>query len=316
VTGVQTCALPISLAWSHGLLEPDERRVFRRLAVFQGGFDLPACAAVVGDDTLDDWAVTEALAGLVERCLVALAPGNGSDGGPRYRLLESTRAFASSLLNQAGERNGIGRRHAAWMHQRFEQAFEELGTRSDTGWREAFGADLDNLRAALHFCLVERQAPELGIGLAGWSADLWPILSLLDEGRRLLDLAAAAITDATAPRAAAALHDGIGYLWQDADPRRALQARQRAEQLWRQAGDRRWVRSVLGQAWNQLYLDQLDESEQALAATAEAVEASLHLKALHRTTLGALRQRQDRHAEALAAYEEALALRQIGRAHV
>ncbi|MBQ0958756.1 winged helix-turn-helix domain-containing protein [Ideonella sp. 4Y11] len=301
--------LSATLDWSHGLLGDTERGVFRRLAVFQGGFDLAACLAVVGDAQIDDWCVTEALASLVDHCLVALAPGAGSDGGPRYRLLESTRAYAASLCTAAGERVAVGLRHAQWMHGRFEQAFEELGTRSDTGWREAFGPDLDNLRAALHFCLVERQAPELGIGLAGWSADLWPLLSLLDEGRRLLALAQAQLTPQTEPRAAAALWDGTGYLWQDADPRRALEARLQAEALWRQAGDRRWVRSVLGQAWNRLYLDQLAASEQALNDTALAVEASLHLKALHRTTLGALRQRQDRHAEALAAYEEALALR-------
>lgn len=301
--------LSATLDWSTGLLDDTERCVFRRLAVFQGSFDLPACLAVVGDGPIDDWAVTEALAALVDRCLVAMAPGTGSDGGPRYRLLESTRAYATSLSVQAGEHLGVSRRHAHWMHGRFEQAFEELGRRSDTGWREAFGPELDNLRAALHFCLVERHAPELGIGLAGWSADLWPLLSMLDEGRRLLSVAQALLTPDTEPRAAAALWDGTGYLWQDADPRRALEARLQAETLWRQAGDRRWVRSVLGQAWNRLYLDQLDAAEQALGDTALAVEASVHLKALHRTTLGALRQRQDRHAQALAAYEEALALR-------
>ncbi|MBQ0931283.1 ATP-binding protein [Ideonella alba] len=301
--------LSATLDWSHGLLGETERCVFRRLAVFQGGFDLPACLAVVSDASIDDWSTTEALAALVDHCLVALAPGAGSDGGPRYRLLESTRAYAASLCAAADERIAVGQRHAQWMHGRFEQAFEELGTRSDTGWREAFGPDLDNLRAALQFCLVERQAPDLGIGLAGWSADLWPLLSLLDEGRQWLALAQGQLTPQTAPRAAAALWDGTGYLWQDADPRRALEARLQAEALWRQAGDRRWVRSVLGQAWNRLYLDQLAPSEQALADTALAVEASVHLKALHRTTLGALRQRQDRHAEALVAYEEALALR-------
>jgi tetratricopeptide (TPR) repeat protein len=58
-----------------------------------------------------------------------------------------------------------------------------------------------------------------------------------------------------------------------------------------------------------LYVDQIAESEAALSATADQVHHSPHLKALHRTTLGALRQRQDRHDEARVAYAEALALR-------
>lgn len=304
--------LAATLAWSHGLLEEPERVLYRRLAVFAGGFDLPGALAVAVDAALDDWTATEALATLVDRCLVGFAPGHGQDGGPRYRLLETTRAHAQQLCQAAGEQPAVAGRHARWMHQRFEQAYEELGTRSDTGWRDSLGPELDNLRAALDHSLREPVDPDtvdLGIGLAGWSADLWPILSLLDEGRRRLELARSRLRPDTPDRAAAALWDGIGYLWQDADPRRALQARLSAERHWRAADDRRWVRSVLGQAWNRLYTDELPAAEQALADTQDAVAGHGHLRALHRTTLGALRQRQGRDAEALQAYEEALQLR-------
>jgi len=298
-----------TMDWSHALLDEGERVVFRRLAVFAGGFSLQAMLAVLPDPNVDGWTCAEALSNLVDRCLVVAGPLD-EQGEPRYRLLDSTRSFATSLWIDAGERAAVGERHARWMHQLFEDAFAHQATQTDIAWRTRFGPELDNLRAALNFCFGDGGPRELGIGLAGWSADLWPMLSLLEEGRRQLDRAQAQLRPDTPSRAAAALWDGLGYLWQDADPQRALAAREHAETLWRQVSDRRWVRSVLGQAWNLLYLDQLAECESALQQTEAWLGRSMHLQALHQTTLGALRQRQHRPEDARAAYLQALAMRQ------
>jgi predicted ATPase/DNA-binding CsgD family transcriptional regulator len=101
----QTIAAAID--WSHRLLTPDEARLFRRLAVFKGGFTLDAARAVTSDpggsDTLGQ------VAGLVRKSMVMADREN--DGSTRYRLLESHREFAAEKLAQSREQGAISRRH-------------------------------------------------------------------------------------------------------------------------------------------------------------------------------------------------------------
>src|SRR5205823_5122825 len=77
--------LTATLDWSHDLLEPDERTLFRRLAVFAGGFELEAVERVCPGGELDAEAIADVLARLVEKSLVATE--GGSSGVRRYRLL-------------------------------------------------------------------------------------------------------------------------------------------------------------------------------------------------------------------------------------
>lgn len=96
------------LDWTHALLSTAEQKVFRRLAVFVGSARLVAAQEVAMDDELDAWAVLDALAGLVDRSLVALVDTGGE---PRYRLLESPRAYALQRLQAAGEAEHTRMRH-------------------------------------------------------------------------------------------------------------------------------------------------------------------------------------------------------------
>ena len=100
--------LRAALDWSHGLLSPDERRVFRRLGVFVGGFTLELAQGVAADDQIDRWAVLDVLGHLVDKSLVV------ADGEelPRYRMLETVRAFALEQLAASGETPTLLRRHA------------------------------------------------------------------------------------------------------------------------------------------------------------------------------------------------------------
>src|SRR5262249_44761938 len=77
------------LAWSHDLLEPIEQTLFRRLAVFAGGWTLEAAEAVFADGEASDTDVLDALGRLVDKSLVEI---NRSDAGSRYRLLQVVRA--------------------------------------------------------------------------------------------------------------------------------------------------------------------------------------------------------------------------------
>jgi predicted ATPase len=83
--------LRASVDWSHALLTEPERVVFRRLAVFIGGFDLAAAQAVAGGGDVERYQVLDLLTLLVDKSLVV---AENTGGRTRYRLLETVRQYA------------------------------------------------------------------------------------------------------------------------------------------------------------------------------------------------------------------------------
>jgi non-specific serine/threonine protein kinase len=107
-----------ALDWSYGLLAEQEQRLFRALGVFAGGFTLDLAVTLTADEHVGRWDIVDGLATLVERSLVVVS----GDDPPRYRLLETMRAFALQRLASpaapassavADERRSLLRRHAA-----------------------------------------------------------------------------------------------------------------------------------------------------------------------------------------------------------
>ena len=146
--------LRATLEWSHGFLDEREQAVFRRLAVFAGSASLTLVQRVVpdpaGEGELDEWAMLDALALLVDRSLVmALTPDDAAE--PRYRLLETPRLFAREKLQHAGEEAALRQRHAQAVADLFDAAYEEsyAGTLGVDAWQQSMAADLDNGREAL-----------------------------------------------------------------------------------------------------------------------------------------------------------------------
>lgn len=178
--------LEAALDWSHGLLEPAEQAVFRRLAVFVGGFTLELACAVAaegedGDDSLDEGAVVDILATLVERSLVAVDAGDP----PRYRLLESARAYAWQRLSARDELAAVKRRHALALTAVFERADHALWFTQDTPWLAEFTPELDNARAALDWAV--EQGDPMAVSLMASLARLLFQLPLGHETRRRSD---------------------------------------------------------------------------------------------------------------------------------
>jgi len=170
--------LRATLDWSHGLLTPDEQTVFRRLGVFAGSFALEAAQHVASDDRIDAWAALDQLGALVDKSLV-LAEG---DPVPRYRLLETTRAYALERLAEAGETERTLRRHAEALFTLL--AAYEVG---DRRWRlmptdAIAAAELDNLRAALGWATTFAEGADLVVPLAGVSYPVWSGAGHLAEG--------------------------------------------------------------------------------------------------------------------------------------
>lgn len=161
--------LRAALEWSHHLLNDAEQAVFRRLGVFAGGFTMELAQAVAGDAQLDEWAVLDHLSALVDKSLVVADAGDT----PRYRLLESARAFALEQL-AAGETAATLRTHALAIRTYFDSVdgahldgellTEEL--------RALLLPERDNLRAAHAWATGEDGDLEVAVALAACASAL------------------------------------------------------------------------------------------------------------------------------------------------
>lgn len=171
-------ALLAALDWSHDLLSPNERAVFRRLAASSGSFSIELARHLAGDIGLDEWGVIDILADLVDRSLVMAEPGEW----PRYRLLDSMRDYAGLKLVDAGEQHDTSRRHAQAMADRMGRAYEAYWREPDGLWLSQYGPDLDNVRRALDWSA--RHDAGLALRLAGASAPLFLLAGFMSESRR------------------------------------------------------------------------------------------------------------------------------------
>jgi predicted ATPase len=161
--------LRAALEWSYNLLDVAEQVVFRRLGVFAGGFTMELAQAVAGDAQLDEWAVLDHLSALVDKSLVVAEAGDT----PRYRLLESARAFALEQL-AASETAETLRRHALAMRdfmQRIDGANLDCELRSDQ-YAALVLPELDNLRAAYAWATGESGDLNVAVAIAAHSGSL------------------------------------------------------------------------------------------------------------------------------------------------
>ncbi|WP_238006055.1 BTAD domain-containing putative transcriptional regulator [Dactylosporangium sp. AC04546] len=184
LTGGSRTALPrhrtlhAVVAWSWELLGEPERRFAEALAVFPGGFDAPAAAAVAGVPDAD-----EHLDALVDRSLLQVVSVNG---GVRYRMLETIREFA---LEELARRGGVAQAraaHAAHFLARLEEAEPYLRTGAQVEWLERLRPERDNVHAAVaHFCETGDAVGAYRIGAA--AAWLWTFEDTHTEAAASLD---------------------------------------------------------------------------------------------------------------------------------
>ena len=177
--------LRATLDWSYDLLSAPEAAVLRRLAVFAGGFTLEAASAVAASDEIVAAAVVDAVADFVGKSLVV---ADTQDSQLRYRLLETTRAYALEKLAANGQFDCVARRHAEH-YRKFcatdngARAWDASPTRDRL---EALRREVDNVRAALDWAFAPDGDASIGVDI---TIALFPqclyVLSVDECGRRV-----------------------------------------------------------------------------------------------------------------------------------
>ncbi len=152
LSGSAKAALPrqqtlhATIDWSYDLLKPEERTIFRRLAVFAGGLDVAAAEAVCVGDGVEAWQVVDLLDSLVDKSLVGAS--HDTEAGTRYGLLEPVREYALERLGESNETEQLRSRHAHHYVAVAAAASPGLRGPEQVTWMRRIDHDYDNVRVA------------------------------------------------------------------------------------------------------------------------------------------------------------------------
>jgi predicted ATPase/DNA-binding CsgD family transcriptional regulator len=245
--------------WSYDLLSPPERRLLERLGIFAGGFNLPAATAVCAGDGLAERDFMDLMIALADKSLVAVQTGGKQE---RYRLLESTRAYALEKLDRSEERARLARRHAEYFRDQAQAADEAYGIGSAAAWLANVEQDLENYRAALAWSIAQENDVVLGGALAGALERLWFLGGLAAEARSWIGAALDGIDEAEHPAVAARLWRAKARFLQGQPMRESAE---RALNLYLTLGDGRGAAYALRfLAYSLLQTGLIDEANQVI----------------------------------------------------
>jgi predicted ATPase/transcriptional regulator with XRE-family HTH domain len=243
-----------AIVWSHDLLDEDERALFRRLAVFAGGFTIEGAQAVsrgveqsssraVAGVLLDSSTprLLDSLGSLVDKSLIRQVDGSESaapSGDSRLRMLETIREYALERLEACGEGEEVRGRHAAWYLAFAKRVDAELEGPEMFRWLLGVEAEHANLRAAIQWFKDRGDtgaALRLGAGLSAF----WWYRGHYGEGRAQLEGLLALPDARTHQYAWARAMTGLGTLiYKSGEVARALRLHEQAVAAWQALGDR------------------------------------------------------------------------------
>jgi predicted ATPase/class 3 adenylate cyclase len=302
-----------AIAWSHDLLDRSQQILFRRLAVFAGGWTLDAADTIVGFGTDPPIPVFEGLDALHDSSLIRLQESSDEDAAadPRFAMLQTIHEFATEQLVASGELAQVKENHAAWFLDLAIEAEPHLSGPSAVSWLDRLESDHDNLRAALDW-LRGRGDGERAATLAAALWRFWWLRGNVAEGRDQLETALAVDGSTTSAARATAL-DGAGVLAEtQGDYDRAEEFHGEALALSRERGDTTGITRALGNL-GVVAFDRGDDErattllEESLALAREIGSQLLVATALNDLASVALNRGHLDRAESL--YQESLALR-------
>lgn len=227
--------LQATLDWSYGLLTADEQALLRRLGVFAGHFGPEAALVVAG--VLASAGFGDHIASLVAKSLV-VADLEGVD--IRYRLLDTTRAYAREKLAEAGEAERVAQSHARHCLERFRGAQRDTEQLAPADWQIRYAPLLDDLRAALDWAFSAGGDARVAVELVIAGVPLWNRLLLMRECQANIERALATPRSARNATLDMALFSALGATVSHANlssPHMSA-AWARALELARRTGDR------------------------------------------------------------------------------
>jgi predicted ATPase/DNA-binding SARP family transcriptional activator len=190
--------LRATMDWSHNLLRDASKVLFRRQAVFRGGFTLDAAEAVCAGEGIGPDDVLDLVARLVDRSLLTVHEHAGS---ARYHALETVRQYALERLAESGESEAVHRRHAGYVLRMVEEAAAHANRPTRRAAFDALLLEMDNIRDALSWTHGHDHAAHVRLaGQLGW---FWFSVGHWAEARRWMEgaLALPAAAEAGVDRA-------------------------------------------------------------------------------------------------------------------
>ncbi len=218
--------LAAAIAWSHGLLGPQEQEAFARFAAFAGGATLDAAERVCATGL-------DALGELVDHSLLQ----HETEAG-RFAMLETVRSYAASRLAERDD-GETRRRHAEWVTELAEEAEDRVFHGVDTvAWLDRIQAEHDNVRAAIGWALDQGEA-DLALRIASALRVFWEVRGHLSEGARWLDLALAQGGEPATRAKGLSMAGTAAFRAGELDRAQALYEEMLA--LWREAGNAKGI---------------------------------------------------------------------------
>ncbi|HEV2127127.1 MAG TPA: tetratricopeptide repeat protein [Thermomicrobiales bacterium] len=199
-----------TIDWSYDLLSRDEQTLFRRLAVFAGGWLREAAVAVGNPPDHTGIDVDGGLTSLVDKSLIRI---DTDARGDRYTMLETIREYGLDQLLASGEAEAVRRAHATQFLTFATNAAPGTWGSDQADWLDRLDLELDNLRAALTWA-IDRAEAQTALDLGISMEKLWDVRGSLDEGRRWLEQALALPMDGVRPAARAQAHSNAGSIAQ------------------------------------------------------------------------------------------------------
>jgi non-specific serine/threonine protein kinase len=181
--------LRASIEWSYQLCTPQEQRLWARLCVFAGSFELDAAEGVCSGGDISGGEMVDLVSALVDKSIV-VRQERGTVA--QYRLLESIREFGLERLTEAGEGPALRMRHAQWYAALIHTAKTEWISARQVYWMARLAAESANIRSALDFYLNEHGGADAVMEIVvELPLGYWWAHGRLGEGRHWLDEALA-----------------------------------------------------------------------------------------------------------------------------
>jgi predicted ATPase/DNA-binding CsgD family transcriptional regulator len=268
-----------TIDWSYDLLDEDEKVLFARLSVFQGGRTIEAAEAICTPGL--PVPLVDGLESLLNKSLLYLEEEPG--GEHRFMMLETLHEYAREKLQEQGEAHKLQGRHAVFFAELVEQAESKLTSAEQDYWFVRLRSEHDNLRAAMAFVL-ESGENEIGLRIVGALRDFWNYEGHVVEGLGWIQRALA-MGEEVSPALRAKALNAAGWLsFVQGEYQRGQLYNRDALVLYRELGDQ------ANMAWAQLFLAVHSAGLQGeLERGTELIEQALDLFRAHQDTAGIIR---------------------------